>query len=242
MGQHRRKSKSRSAPHRRRYTRRRVLNVLAGLIVALALVLADRMGVFGTSGDGGANRGRSRRQYRPDSEAIRRHNAADMLKYHNKTFSVDRVVDGDTLDVSVADTVVDKETTRIRLWGVDTPETVKPNTPKEHFGSEASEFTKHFCTGRTVRLELVKKRNTRDKYGRLLAYVSDSQDQADKCLNAELIRQGYGYNDPRYSHPRKAEFAQLQQNARRGRLGLWAKVRRSDLPHYYREGKFELGQ
>ena len=54
------------------------------------------------------------------------------------------------------------------VYGEDTPETVKPHTPPQHFGPEASAFTKAACAGKEVRLELVEG-NTRDKYNRLLA-------------------------------------------------------------------------
>ena len=59
---------------------------------------------------------------------------------------------------------------RLRLWGVNTSETVKPNTPPQHFGKEASDYTKAACLGKTVRLELIEG-HTRDKYERLLGYV-----------------------------------------------------------------------
>ncbi len=225
--------------------RRRAVKYLAGMLIVLGLIVADRMGVFGTSGD--LNRDRDRknrsRKYRPGSAAIKRNSAADMQTYHDKLFQVVNVVDGDTLDLGQVDAFMDKPVTRIRLWGVDTPETVKPNTPRQHFGPQASEFTGGFCLGKTVRIELVKDRNTRDKYGRLLAYVfSDPNDYLNQCLNAELIRQGYGYYDPRYYHPRKVEFAELQRNARQDGKGLWAGAVKKDLPRYYREGKFKLGQ
>jgi micrococcal nuclease len=221
------------------------MKYVASMLIVLALIVADRMGVFGTSGD--LNRERDRknrsRKYRPGSAAIKRNYAADMQTYHDKAFRVAKVVDGDTLDVSQVDALMDKPVTRIRLLGVDTPETVKPNTPVQHFGPQASEFASKFCLRRTVRLELIKDRNTRDKYGRLLAYVhSDPSERIDRCLNAELIRQGYGYADPRYPHPRKAAFAALQLNARKNDIGLWAKAGRKDLPYYYQEGKFKLGQ
>jgi len=97
---------------------------------------------------------------------------------------------------------------------------------------------------KTVRLELVKGRDTRGKYGRLLAYVSLPPADADKpplCLNAELIRRGYGYCDSRFPHPRKSEFRDLQRLARQSGAGLWADARDEDLPYYYR-GKIKLGQ
>jgi micrococcal nuclease len=228
MSRSRYKSTSRSAPHRRRYTRRKALGYAVSLLIAACLILADYLGVFG----------RRPEPYGPDAATIARHTASDLRTYQGKSFKVTRVVDGDTLDVDVRDEVQGKDHTRIRLWGVDTPETVKPNTPKQHFGPEASRFTKRFCTGKQVRLELVKTRATRGKYGRLLAYVSG---QDGTCLNAELIRRGYGYSDPRFPHPRKAEFRDLQRAARQNRDGLWDEARNSDLPYYYKK-KIKLGR
>ena len=209
-----------------------MLGYLACVLIAAVLTLADRMGVFG-------RRGQSRPgSYRPDAAAVARNNASDLRTYQGKSFRVTHVVDGDTLDVGVRDEVLGKDFTRIRLWGVDTPETVKPKTSEQHFGPEATRFTKRFCQGKTVRLELVKSRNTRGKYGRLLAYVLGPEGD---CLNAELIGQGYGYSDPRFPHPRKAEFVDLQNKARQSRAGLWASVRQTDLPYYY-QGKITLGR
>jgi len=79
--------------------------------------------------------------------------------------TVARVVDGDTIDVTVNGTEE-----RVRLIGIDTPETVKPNTPVQCYGPEASEHTKELLPpGTPVYLErdLV----ARDDYGRLLSYV-----------------------------------------------------------------------
>jgi len=51
-------------------------------------------------------------------------------------------------------------------------------------------------------------------------------------LNSELIRQGYGYADPRFDHPAKVQFQELQARARQGRLGLWKDLKPADLPYY----------
>ena len=75
-----------------------------------------------------------------------------------------RVVDGDTIEVRL-----DGRGEDVRLIGVDTPETVKPDTPVQCFGERASHFTKRRLTGRRVRLVFGVER--RDVYGRLLAYV-----------------------------------------------------------------------
>ena len=118
-----------------------------------------------------------------------------------------RVVDGDTI-------VVGDE--RVRLIGVDTPESVKPGTPVECFAREASAFVKKLLTGRNVRLELdVEKR---DRYGRLLAYVY----RDDLFVNAELVRRGYASVatfPPNVRHV--DEFVRLQREARGASRGLW---------------------
>ena len=236
MSRHKRQSSSRSAPHRSRYTRRRAAGSFAGLLILAGLILADYAGVFGT------DQARRSKPRWTDAKARRAMKASDIRTYHNKAFKVTHVVDGDTLDVNVDDELTGKEVTRIRLWGVDTPETVKPNTPKQHFGAQATRFTKDFCGGRTVRLELFKGGDTRGKYGRLLAYVHrESNDGSGACLNAELIGQGYGYSDPRYAHPRSDEFRQLQRRARENRVGLWAEARNGDLPYYHRKN-IKLGR
>ncbi len=197
---------------RRRYALRRALAIATAVVILAALVLADYAGLFGVAPSG------------------------DVETYDGGTYRVTHVVDGDTLDVDVRDTVMGQPTTRIRLWGVDTPETVKENTPVQHFGLEASAFTKASCRGKDARLVLVQGK-TRGKYDRLLAYVYLPD---GKMLNAELIAQGLGYADPRFDHPRKAEFERLQRDAKAARRGLWKDVTRADLPYYYQKGPHKL--
>ena len=76
----------------------------------------------------------------------------------------------------------------VRLIGVDTPETVHPAKTVQHFGAEASAYTKAALEGKTVTLEADPTGDTRDRYGRLLRYAPlDGQN-----FNARLIREGYG--------------------------------------------------
>ena len=75
-----------------------------------------------------------------------------------------RVIDGDTIEVSIDGTEED-----VRYIGVDTPETVKPGAPVQCYGPQASAANHRLVEGRTVRL--VFDRERRDAYGRLLAYV-----------------------------------------------------------------------
>ena len=123
---------------------------------------------------------------------------------------VQRAVDGDTLLLD--------DGARVRLLGVDTPETVKPDWPVERFGPEAHEFTSTHVAGRMVRLEFDKERH--DKYGRVLAYVY----RGDWFLNEELIRAGLGRaitNHP-YSEAMKRRFRAAQHEAQRERRGIWS--------------------
>jgi endonuclease YncB( thermonuclease family) len=127
-----------------------------------------------------------------------------------KTFYIKYVVDGDTLRRS------DDE--RIRLIGVDTPETKHPFKQVEYFGHEASAFTRRSVEDKYVRLKY--DRNYRDRYGRILAYVFRRDDNF--FLNAEIVRQGYGFAYTRFSFKYIEEFRQLEKDARAAGRGLWA--------------------
>jgi len=150
---------------------------------------------------------------------------SDQERYHDRHFRCVRVVDGDTIDIDVPDGQYPH--TRIRLWGVDTPETVWPGRPQMYFGPEASAFTRSCVEGVNVRVELSPGRS-RDKYGRLLAYVYYGDPPV--MLNEELIARGYGYADRRFDHPWKTRFAQLEERARKDRQGLWAGVKPEQMP------------
>jgi micrococcal nuclease len=124
---------------------------------------------------------------------------------------VTRVVDGDTLEVRIADQVED-----VRLIGVDTPETVKPGAPVQCFGPRASHFTKRRLEGRRVRLAFGVER--RDVYGRLLAYLYlDS-----RFFNPSLVRRGLART---LTIPPNDRFAprlrRLELAAARAGRGLW---------------------
>src|SRR4030043_1802256 len=122
-----------------------------------------------------------------------------------------RVIDGDTIVVTIGG-----QEEKVRLIGVDTPETVHPEKPVEYFGKEASEFTKRIVEGKEVRLEF--DWQERDKYGRLLAYVYLSD---GTFLNAEIIKQGYGFAFTKYPFKYLEEFRKYEREARQKGRGLW---------------------
>jgi micrococcal nuclease len=123
-----------------------------------------------------------------------------------------RVIDGDTIEVAM-----EGRKEKVRLIGVDTPETKHPSKPVQRFGKEASAFTERMAEGKRVRLEF--DWQERDKYGRLLAYVYLED---GTFLNAEIIRQGYGHAYTRYPYKRIDEFRSLEREAREQQRGLWA--------------------
>ncbi|HEV7849041.1 MAG TPA: thermonuclease family protein [Mycetocola sp.] len=130
--------------------------------------------------------------------------------------AVVRVVDGDTLVVNRGE-----GDERVRLVGVDTPETVAPNAPVECFGPEASAYVTDLLTGATVSLDSDPSQGDTDRHGRLLRYVWVPGDGGTwNSVEALLIRGGFAepYRDP---HSRKAEFDALGAEAQVADRGLW---------------------
>ena len=118
--------------------------------------------------------------------------------------------------------------TKVRLWGVDTPETKDRRTGVMYFGPEASEFSKKVTLGKEVRVFLDSKQS-RDKYDRILAYIQLPDGQ---FLNELLLSEGYAYADVRFKHSFYQKYQQLQASAKRNKKGLWANVKFDELPKW----------
>ncbi len=149
----------------------------------------------------------------------------DYSRYHDQVFAVVNVVDGDTIDIDFPDDP--HLTTRIRLWGVDTPEVVGSPSGAKYFGDRASLFGKKKLQGRDVRIVLSPTK-TRGKYGRLLAYVYLVPE--GQMYNEMLLEGGYAYADWRFAHPFRRQFEQLEKNAKRRGEGLWADLTTEQMP------------
>ncbi len=119
------------------------------------------------------------------------------------------------------------------MIGVDTPELSDPSRnldsarrnrldakTVEKFAQRAKTFTGGLVEGQAVRLEYDWQRI--DKYGRTLAYVYRADDGL--LVNAEIIRQGYGFPIVYFLFNRKDEFRKLGDEARTARRGLWKKA------------------
>jgi micrococcal nuclease len=126
-----------------------------------------------------------------------------------------RVIDGDTIVAQV-----DGRQERVRFIGMDTPETVKPNTPVQCFGPQAHDLTARLLGAVGTPLTLRFDRELRDRYGRLLAYVYRARDGL--FVNAQLVAAGAARTlEIAPNTAGAARFATLQQAARAAGRGLW---------------------
>ena len=138
---------------------------------------------------------------------------------------VDRVVDGDTLHV-----LVDGQDLTVRMIGINTPETVKPDSPVECFGPEASDFAKATLSDQPVTLEFDPGQGQQDKYGRTLAYVWRTTPSGTPVLfNLEAVAGGYAFERQYGPTPPvwKPVLRSAQDAARAEGRGLWGSCQQS---------------
>ena len=135
-----------------------------------------------------------------------------------------RAIDGDTIEIRItarvpgpgAGTTKVGQIVGVRLLGIDTPESVDPNSPVECFGQESSAATEVLLEGRSVRL--VKDVEDEDSFGRRLRYVYIGQEM----VNARLVVNGYASTLPYPPNVRHAALlSHLQRDARTRQRGLW---------------------
>lgn len=129
------------------------------------------------------------------------------------TYEVVEIEDGDTLTVNM-----NGNHERVRFIGVDTPEVRDPRKPVQCFGRAASNFTKQLIGDSDVRLEADPENSNRDRYDRLLRYIYLPD---GTLVNAEIIKQGYGFAYTSFPFAKKEEFKAYEVNARQNNLGLW---------------------
>ncbi|MDR2660248.1 MAG: thermonuclease family protein [Spirochaetaceae bacterium] len=154
--------------------------------------------------------------YRVNVEKLTSYKQADLKKM--LAAKVIRHVDGDTVHISIENPPAGiNKIEKLRMIGVDTPETVHPSKQVEYFGKEASGFTKNALLDKDVFIAL--DWDLRDKYGRMLAYIYTKD---GKCHNAELIKQGFAHAYTRFAFQFLEEFRLLEREARSAKRGLWA--------------------
>ncbi|MDD3648376.1 MAG: thermonuclease family protein [Candidatus Dojkabacteria bacterium] len=129
------------------------------------------------------------------------------------TATVTDVIDGDTIEIYYNGTIE-----KVRLIGIDTPESKHPQKPVECFSKEATEKMKSLVEGKQVRIEFDESQDKRDKYDRLLLYIW----QGDTFVNKEMILQGYAHEYTyRLPYKYQDEFKAAEKEAREHERGLW---------------------
>ncbi|HSX39398.1 MAG TPA: thermonuclease family protein [Candidatus Saccharimonadales bacterium] len=129
-------------------------------------------------------------------------------------YNVIKVVDGDTFDV-----VIENKNERVRLIGINAPETVDPVKPIECYGNEASQKLKKYLTGQQVSLQADVTQANRDVYNRLLRYVFLPD---GTFINEQMIRQGFAYEYTyKSAYIYRLQFKADQIFAQKNNLGLW---------------------
>jgi micrococcal nuclease len=127
-----------------------------------------------------------------------------------QTYTVTRVIDGDTIVIDTGQTV--------RYIGIDTPETVHPDKPTMCFGPEASQKNKDLVLGKKVTLE--KDISETDKYKRLLRYVWVD----GSLINELLVKEGYAVSS---TYPPDVKYQDIfvaaQKTAQQNKSGMWGK-------------------
>ena len=137
-------------------------------------------------------------------------------------YPVVHVVDGDTL--VIGDSIDKSQQYRVRLIGADTPEVVKPNTPVEPFGPEASEFTKKKIAEANNQVRIAFDGDPADRYNRVLAMVYLPMPDGDVWLNELLIREGLAraQTQYRYSNGAKDAFRRAEAEAKAAKRNIWS--------------------
>jgi micrococcal nuclease len=129
-------------------------------------------------------------------------------------YTIARFIDGDTIAINM-----NGATETVRMIGVDTPETHKPNTPVQCYGPAAAAYTKNLIGEQKVRLQADPTNQNRDRYGRLLRYVYLPD---NRLVQKEVIANGYGFAYTSFPFEKKDEFIKAEQQADQAAKGLWS--------------------
>lgn len=149
--------------------------------------------------------------------------------FDRQTAVVTHVADGDTIDVDFDDP---EPPVRVRLLGVDSPELDSP------FGRTAASYTAARSKGARVTIRLDDLQSTRDKYGRLLAYVYLPNHE---LLNNSLVRDGHAF----VYRPKRCDFSSMfessENQARTGKRGMWKTMTIAEMPEWRQRWMKERG-
>lgn len=144
---------------------------------------------------------------------------ADSLRKSAQTnqpgyYKVTEFIDGDTIAVNM-----NGASEIIRMIGIDTPETHRPNTPVQCYGPEAADFIEELIGRNKVRLQADPLNTNRDRYNRLLRYVY-LPDGA--LVQTRIISEGYGFAYTQFPFQKNDEFETYEDTAEKAGKGLWS--------------------
>lgn len=146
--------------------------------------------------------------------------APDRERFSNAEARVTNAISFDTIEVELTDG--GQASTRVRLHGVAPLPVGDDRRLGERLSDEALAFVKRYAVGKPITLALDPVRRTRDREGRLLAYVYRAD--TGELLNQMLIDRGFAAADARTDHVLKFEFTQKAERAAKARVGLWAQL------------------
>ncbi len=155
---------------------------------------------------------------------------SDWAGYNGKSATVLRIVDGDTLHLDVPDR--DDNKTKVRLLGIDAPELASSGKEAMYYARQAANALESLADGKEVRVYLDERAGSRDKYGRLLAYIELPD---GRFVNEVLLCEGCVYADRRFPHSYSQKYLRLEETARSQKAGLWARVTQDQLPSWLQE-------
>ena len=139
------------------------------------------------------------------------------------TATITKITDGDTVQA------VTPEGTKlkVRLYGIDAPETAKGKIPGEPFGNTSRDYLASLVSQRAVQVEI---RDT-DRYRRMVAVLW----LGEKNVNQEMISAGMAEAYGEYlKQPYRAPFLQAEQAAKAQRKGIWSQGNTYERPSQFR--------
>jgi micrococcal nuclease len=128
-------------------------------------------------------------------------------------YTVVRVIDGDTLDIAFHNHIK-----RIRIIGIDTPETVKHNHPIECYGKEATLQAEKMLLYQKIKLQKDTKGDDIDIYNRLLRHVILKNGEN---FGAFMVQNGYAKAYKKFEYETKKEFLDYEKDAQKNKKGMW---------------------
>jgi len=184
------------------------------LILSLLILIAG--GIFLVSSLLNLSKSNIQLSPTPDTLSVQNYEKANLE--NSQQAQVIKVIDGDTIEVSI-----NNQNFKVRYIGIDTPETVDPRRPVGCFGAEASKENKKLVEGRQV--FLVKDVSETDNFDRLLRYVYvEREDKTIIFVNDNLVRNGFAKSSTYPPDVKfQEQFLEAQTEAMDASRGLWGK-------------------